>query len=154
MRCFSCGGGISFDFSCTCRQIMGRALDVLDSWSAAMSVVIKPDDARAIRVRSAPFVTPPTVNPVPVINAEITALRREVETLSRQLADKTAETERLHDDVRRAFRDGEADGRKAGLQEADDSRQAALALLETGVETALDRFKTSMAGLENLSLAI
>jgi type III secretion protein L len=102
--------------------------------------------------RAAP--APPARPPEPLIPAEVRALRQEVEALAARLADRDAEVERLQGDVRRAYRDGEAEGRKQGREEADQRRAEALVALGRGVEAALERFAGELEALERLSVLV
>ncbi|MFI4973096.1 MAG: hypothetical protein ACHP84_00995 [Caulobacterales bacterium] len=89
-----------------------------------------------------------------VVPVELAALRREVESLSGRLSERTSEIERLRQDVSRAYREGEAEGRKAGLRELDKRRAEQLERLDAGIERAIDRFAQELASLERLAALV
>lgn len=124
-----------------------------------MSGIIKSSDEAAMvaRVRSAPGGRQPAEPDPPheqVISMEVLSLRRELETLSRRLEERDGEIERLKIDVGRAFREGEAEGRKTGLKEGEERRVEALALLESGIQEAQRRFSDELTSLEGLAAAL
>lgn len=119
-----------------------------------MSAVIKSTDAAALSVRAftgAPARSAEIVTAEPVVSVELLSLRREVESLTQRLGQRDGDVERLKSDVGRAFREGEAEGRKTGLKEADERRAEALASLESGVRQALSEFSDACASLERLA---
>ena len=85
---------------------------------------------------------------------ELTILRREIEALTRQAAERDADIQRLQDDVGRAFREGEAEGRKAGRAEADAGHEKALDALKGGLAEALDRYAERLSSLEGLAAVL
>jgi flagellar biosynthesis/type III secretory pathway protein FliH len=121
-----------------------------------MSAVIKSADVPAANVtplhvaqRPHPRPAEPSTPPV-----ELAVLRHEVEVLGQTLAQRDVELERLRGDVGRAYREGEAEGRKAGLLAAESRRAEDLKALEAGVSTALGDFSASLRSLERLAVAI
>jgi flagellar biosynthesis/type III secretory pathway protein FliH len=120
-----------------------------------MTSIIKAQDATAISAKVRPLpstaVSVAPLRPEPVVPPEVLSLRREVEALTSQLASHHAEVERLKTDVGRAFREGEGEGRKAGLREAQDSQSAALARLERGIDGALGEFGQALSSLDRLA---
>ncbi len=122
-----------------------------------MSAVIKHGATNAARVRDPleAFMPPaPSSADEPVISVEVVALRREVDELKQRLAQRDSEVERLRNDVNRAYREGEAEGRKLGREESDARRADYLATLEQGVRAACDQFSGEVLGLERLAAEV
>ena len=122
-----------------------------------MTGLIKAGDATSISARvrplgaRAPLDARPTEQVVPV---ELLALRREVESLSHDLRARDAELDRVRGDISRAFRDGQAEGHKAGLADSDKRRTEYLVKLERGIEQAIGQFDEALASLERLAVLI
>lgn len=89
-----------------------------------------------------------------VVPVELLELRREVESLRRQVEQGEGQIQELSTNVTRAYREGEAIGRKAGLKDADLSRAALLALLERGIERATAGFREDCRALERLAVTV
>jgi flagellar biosynthesis/type III secretory pathway protein FliH len=118
-----------------------------------MAAIIKSGDLASISSKVRPWkdarqapLPPPTAEPI-----ETLILRQEVERLSRELAQRGVEVEKLRGDVRRAYRDGEDEGRKLGLKAADEGRAARLAALEKGLQDAIGAFSAELSSLERLA---
>jgi type III secretion protein L len=90
----------------------------------------------------------------PLVDPELAALRLEAAALAQQLHQREGEIDQLKRDVDAAFIDGEAEGRAAGLAEADDGAAKRLAALEAGVGQASTLFSEQMAGLEQLAILL
>jgi flagellar biosynthesis/type III secretory pathway protein FliH len=124
-----------------------------------MSAVIKAGaaDAKLFRIRplldGRPPAEPPPA-PEQVVSVEVLGLRRQLDTASRELGQQQAEIERLRGDVTRAFHEGEAEGRKAGLKAGDQRRADYLTLLESGVDRAICDFASRLSSLEGLAAAM
>jgi flagellar biosynthesis/type III secretory pathway protein FliH len=117
---------------------------------APMSRVIKRQQTAATDVR--PIRSVWRREPLtPQEDPEIVALRLQCAELSRQLEVTTAETRNLQDEVERSYREGEAVGRKLGLQEAEETGAAALAALEAGLERAVAAYREELNSLERLA---
>jgi flagellar biosynthesis/type III secretory pathway protein FliH len=122
-----------------------------------MSGIIKVQDARAADVRALSLASAslgPSTPPEPVVDPELAALRLEASSLAQQLKQRDAEIEQFKRDVDAAFLDGEAQGRKAGLAEADDRVAESLAKLEGGVFQATAIFAEKMSCLEQLAVLL
>jgi flagellar biosynthesis/type III secretory pathway protein FliH len=117
-----------------------------------MSSVIKSQNA-ASRVREIPAAPPPprTVPSAKVVDVETAALRRQVEALSQDLGEREREIERLGEDIDRAFKAGEAQGRASGLEEGAERRSESLQALEKGLERALALVARDLSALERLA---
>jgi flagellar assembly protein FliH len=119
-----------------------------------VNAVIKQGAPGAAPTRN-PLATDVASHPAePVISVEVLALRRQVEQLTQDLARREREAERLRAGVARAYRDGEADGRKRGREESDARRGEALAMLDRGVRSACEQFAAAMTQLDGLAAAV
>ena len=87
----------------------------------------------------------------PVVDPELLRLRDECEQLRQRLQQRETEMVNLRQDAESAFRDGEMQGREAGVREAADQSAKTRATLETGVEQAIATFTQTLAGLERLA---
>ena len=87
-------------------------------------------------------------------SVEVAALRRTCDTLVSEVREKDAEIEQLRGEVTRAFHDGEAQGRRLGLMEADERRRDYLSQLELGVRQAILHFGAQLSSLDRLAAAI
>ena len=119
-----------------------------------MSAVIKSNDAKALaaRVRALDEAAPPAVRKsADVVPPETMALKREIETHTRQAQQQADEISHLKAAVEKSRRDGEADGRRAGRAEAEAQDAARLGALQDGLERALARFEAEVDELERLS---
>jgi flagellar biosynthesis/type III secretory pathway protein FliH len=115
---------------------------VIKSGDAAIAAKVRPIDHSAIQKPR---------GPAQVVPPETLALRRDIETLTRQLQQQTEEIDRLKAGVAQAFQDGEARGKAAGRQEATDQEEKRTSRLREGVALACARFDDSLASLERLS---
>lgn len=118
-----------------------------------MSVIKSGDLAASVSVRplAAARQTPPSRRAEPFVDPELLALRREVESLSGELEARDSLIAGHGAELDKARREGEADGRKAGLKEADDGRAQSAAALRQGLELALQRYGEEIAALERLA---
>jgi flagellar biosynthesis/type III secretory pathway protein FliH len=120
-----------------------------------MSGLIKAQDAAAmsVHIRSL-FQVRPAPDEGPKVPVELSMLRQEVESLQASNKARTEEIERLRDDIGRAYREGEAEGRKAGLAQADQRRTEQFAIIKAGVSAALNRFGQEMESMEQLAVLV
>jgi type III secretion protein L len=121
-----------------------------------VSSLIKAVDARATfsKVRPLPA-RGEAVRPVDdAAGAEVTALRREIADLRRDLAAREEEFARIRDAETGLFRQGEIKGRRQGEAEADQRRSDHLQLLARAVEGARDQLGRELKALEPLALLI
>jgi flagellar biosynthesis/type III secretory pathway protein FliH len=91
---------------------------------------------------------------VPAADPERERLEAEVARLGAALAARDEAVARLQEEAAQAFAAGEAEGREAGLREADDRGAELLAAVEQGVEAASARFAKEMGALEALALLV
>lgn len=118
-----------------------------------MTGVIKFSDAAKASVRSLATRTHDLSEPQapPVVDPELTALREEVSGLRADIERREAEAADLRRDIDRALIDGEAAGRKAGQEEANDRQAERLAALQAGVAEATQSFADQISSLERLA---
>lgn len=121
-----------------------------------MNAVIKSADVAAANVLPLNLAQRPPARPPELASApvELAVLRHEVEALNRSLTEREADLDRLRGDVRRAYREGETEGRKAGLQAAETQRTDELKALQAGVAQACDDFDVSLRSLERLAVVV
>lgn len=90
--------------------------------------------------------------PLPVaVNPELAALREDHERLSRQVEQQWAEIQTLRAQAETAFRQGEVQGREAGLREAEDNGAKRLCRLEEGIGHAVAEIVQALSALERLA---
>jgi flagellar assembly protein FliH len=121
-----------------------------------MSGLIKRSDATTSSAKVEDFLA---ARPAPpkqeqVLPVETLRLRRELESLGARSEQQDAEIERLKADVSRAYRDGEAEGLKAGRKEAEDRNADALRLLGWGIEAADAELKAALTSVDRLAVQL
>lgn len=79
-------------------------------------------------------------------------LRRRIAELERELGRRDEGIAALRVDVEEAFERGTAEGRKAGLGEAEDRQSERLALLEGALETAAAELRERLAAMERFAV--
>jgi type III secretion protein L len=118
-------------------------VSIIKSSDLASSVSVRP--LAAARKAIAPRRAEPFVDP------ELLALRREVEALRRDLAQRDEAIAGHKAALDLARHEGEAEGRKAGRLEADDGLVERTAKLQQSLERALQRYGEEIASLERLA---
>jgi type III secretion protein L len=115
-----------------------------------MAGLIKMAQAAAAPIRSLPS-GPKPVPAVPPELLQIEALRAQIDTLLETLGEREGEIARHAKAIEDAFLAGEAAGRQAGLQMAEERSDEALAMLGQGVEAAVSQLASELAALERLA---
>lgn len=108
----------------------------------------------AARVRTFPVTRRPSQlegPPQPAVNTVQAALRQEVSDLTTRLEDREAQIAQHGVELERALKEGETNGYKAGLLDADMRHDERLARLEAGIERALTLFADQIALVERLA---
>lgn len=117
-----------------------------------MSPVIKSADAGAShRVRPLRLQPNAGLAPVAPVDAERLRLSTDLEQAIALIQARDVEIERLQGEVERAARDGEAEGRAAGLRAATDRQDERLGLLQAGIGKAVELVSAELASLERLA---
>jgi flagellar biosynthesis/type III secretory pathway protein FliH len=122
-----------------------------------MSALIKAGERGRGGQEVRPLPDPPgqgALSPEPVVSVEVMALRRQLDIAQTELQARSAEVERLRSDVTRAFHEGEVEGRKLGLLEAQSREDASLAALGEALTQATRELQGTFASLEDLAVAI
>ncbi len=117
-----------------------------------MSGIIKSgnlSDLASVRALHTP--APAAVLPLVRQDEEKERLRRSVATLEGELRERDVAIEVLRKDVERAFDDGMAKGRDAGLTEAADRQADRLVLLERSLEETKDALGAGLVSLDRLA---
>lgn len=110
-----------------------------------MNRIIKSGDLGDL-VRPLAHVPPPSRR-----DEELHALRQRIASLESDIRQRDAAIEGLKADVKRAFEEGNAQGYRNGLSDAEDRQSERLSLLERGVTKACAELAENMASLERLS---
>lgn len=110
-------------------------------------------DASAVRSLRSAWSGERDVHPAApsAVDPELAALREETERLHRLLEQQAADMVALRREAEDAFRRGEAQGRAAGLSEAEDRSAQSLARLEGGIDRAVAEFATALSVLARLA---
>lgn len=121
-----------------------------------MSLIKSGDPRRAERVRAVSVAMRPTATGAreTAQDQALAAARAEIATLQAELAERDARVARLREGVVQAHKDGVAEGRRAGLVEAEDGRAQCLAALSGGVDAALERFSGQLVAMDHLAVAL
>jgi flagellar biosynthesis/type III secretory pathway protein FliH len=122
-----------------------------------MSIIKSANDARASLVRAIPTLASGEA----AVDPRRSALERRlaeqdarIAALTEDLATRDARIARLTEGVIEAHRDGVAEGREAGLREADDRHQDRLAKLAGGIEAAVAEFAVRLSSMERLAVTL
>lgn len=110
--------------------------------------------APVIRALSTPKTAPPPDPRLEALRAELSQAQSRAAALATDLADRDAQIGRLSQQVHDAARDARAEGREAGLREAEDNTTRRLERLDQGVQAALSRFAAETHQMEHLALAL
>jgi flagellar biosynthesis/type III secretory pathway protein FliH len=120
-----------------------------------MTGLIKATDRTSIAERVRPIsARADTRSRDPELPSEDLILRQEADRLAHALQASHEEVERLRGDISKAYRDGEAEGRKNGIAESDLRRSAYLSRLERGIDKATGQLASELKALEMLSTAL
>jgi flagellar biosynthesis/type III secretory pathway protein FliH len=122
-----------------------------------MSDLIKAHDAATISARVRPLPEEPlsrVPEPQPDLGPppELISLRHKVEALALEVERRNAQIARLEDDVQRAWREGESEGRKSERHDIDERRADELAALRQGIERALVQFGDQFSRLDRFAV--
>lgn len=90
----------------------------------------------------------------PRVSPELLAAREQLRVLAEESARKDAEIERLTQAARQARIDGEAEGRRQGLAEAEDRSAEMLRDLKAGVTGAAGAFAANLGAMERLAVSV
>ncbi|HWE45796.1 MAG TPA: hypothetical protein VG407_07185 [Caulobacteraceae bacterium] len=115
-----------------------------------MTRIVKSAEAKKLVVRAMSSAW--RVEPLrPPEDPELGRLRKQATDLEAELARMRQEALVLQRDAERAFREGEAIGRKLGEAETRDTHERALTRLGSGVDQALAQLSQELQGLERLA---
>jgi flagellar biosynthesis/type III secretory pathway protein FliH len=117
-----------------------------------MTLILKSGSA-SLRDRVRPLAANLT-HGAPAMDSERERLAGEVESLTVELASRDDAIARLKDEAERAFETGEAQGREAGRQEAEDRNADMLATIEGAAAQAVVRFADQLEAMERLALLV
>lgn len=115
---------------------------------------------RVIKAAEGPAFARAWPSPAPASRAdqaatmELAAAQAHVDELAAAVERGQSEIERLRQDIGRAYREGEAEGRRAGSRDADQRIEERILALEAGIAAAQARFNADLAGLERLAALV
>jgi type III secretion protein L len=124
-----------------------------------MNALIKAGGDGALGARVQPLAGLPSgegerSRPDLLVSAERLALDRQVRALQVLLAERDAELVALRGQLGQAFQEGEAQGLKAGLAQADQRRADQLQRLEQGINSALQLYTGELKSMERLAVLL
>lgn len=110
--------------------------------------------ARAVRPLSAPRPATPVDPRLASLSEAADQARAETAALAAELADRDARISNLEKALAEAVEQARAEGRQAGLREAEDDAAGRLARLDKSLEAALNRFAVETDDMERLALTL